>query len=103
MVSTYYLSKCNDGIHKYQVMTPTTKKIKFGAEGYNDYIIYSQIDKTKANAKKRAYIARHRIKEPFTSLNKKGTWARYILWNKPTLHESIKNMENKFNIRIALF
>jgi hypothetical protein len=33
-------------------------------------------------------------------LDMAGTWALYILWNKPTLEESIRDMENKFGINI---
>ena len=31
-----------------------------------------------------------------------GSLSYYILWNKPTLRESIKDYEKRFNIKIAL-
>lgn len=99
----YSLKKISDGKHKYVVITPEGKKIKFGAHGYKDYIIYSKIDPKNANIKKKAYIARHEVNENFKDLNKKGTWARWILWNKKTISESIGSMEKRFGINIVLY
>jgi len=30
----------------------------------------------------------------------KGFWSRWILWNKPTIDESINDIENRFGIKI---
>lgn len=102
MTSTYYLSRANDAIHKYKVTTPQGRTIKFGASGYGDYINYYKNNPKIAKIKKAAYIARHSVRESFSSVNSKSTWARYILWNKPTLVESKKSMERRFRIKIIL-
>ena len=71
------------------------KNILFGASGYSDYILSGADD-----VKKRAYIARHSVNEDWNDLTKKGTWSRFILWNKPSLEASIKDMNRRFNINI---
>jgi hypothetical protein len=68
--------------------------VRFGAKGYSDYTI------NKDDKKKENYIKRHSVNEDWSDLDKPGTWSRYILWNKPTIKESIKDMEKRFNIKI---
>jgi hypothetical protein len=80
---------------KYDITGPSLKNsISFGAKGYSDYTIHKD-PKRKDN-----YIKRHQVNEDWNDINKAGTWSKYLLWNKPTLQESIKNMENKFDIKI---
>lgn len=88
------LYKLKNHKKKFKAVTPK-KTIYFGASGYSDFT------KHKDEERKKRYLARHR-KENWNTLYKAGTWARYILWNKPTLKESIKNMEKKFKIKIRL-
>jgi hypothetical protein len=78
------------------VIAPNGKKIWFGAAGYEDYTMH------KNPARKFRYITRHSIREDWTDLGKSGTWARFILWNKPTLEESARDMEKQFNIKIKV-
>jgi len=80
--------------YKYRVKIDN-KNIDFGANGYSDYILSGGDD-----VKKRAYIARHKVREDWTDLMKKGTWSRFLLWNQKTLKGSIKDMEKRFNIKI---
>jgi len=72
------------------------KKISFGASGYEDYTTH------KNEERKNMYIARHRGREDWTKsgINTAGFWAKHLLWNKPSLSESIKDTEKKFNIKI---
>lgn len=100
MYMEYKFQLARDGIHKYKVTLPSGKTVKFGASGYGDYIQYSKSNKVTALIKKKSYISRHKVNENWKDLTKPGTWARYILWNKSTLHSSMRNMENKFGIRI---
>jgi hypothetical protein len=76
------------------VEIPSMKKIFFGAAGYEDFTIHND-DKRKQN-----YLLRHKKNEDWEDLEKAGTWSRFLLWNKPTLDKSIRDMENRFNIRI---
>ena len=70
------------------------KKVSFGASGYSDFTQHKDEDR------KQRYIARHKVNQNWNDLKTAGAWSKGILWNKPTISESIKNMENKLNIDI---
>lgn len=72
------------------------KKIKtthFGASGFEDYTTHGEIQR------KMNYLARHKEREDWEDYMSSGSLARYILWNKPTLSESIKDYMNRFRLR----
>ena len=72
-----------------------TKKLKtvhFGANGYSDYTIH------KDPERKQRYMERHQKNENWGDPMSAGTLALYILWNKPTIKESIKDYKKKFGI-----
>lgn len=84
--------KANDGKHKYYTIY-NGKKIYFGALGYMDYIQYYQkYGKEVADKKKKAYIARHKVNEKWNNKNTSGYYARWVLWNKPTIQESLRSI-----------
>lgn len=78
------------------------KSIHFGARGYNDYTIYSKMAKQgkitqeEADAKKQAYISRHKVNENFEKPDSAGALSYWILWNKPTIRESISSYKKHF-------
>lgn len=94
MKQIYILQKARDEKHKFQIETPSGKKVKFGAVGYQDFRIHQD------DTRKQAYIRRHQANEDWNNLEKAGTWSRYLLWNKVTLDTSIKDMEKLFGIKI---
>lgn len=72
------------------------KKIKtthFGAVGYNDYTITNDLQ-AKMN-----YLSRHKKKEEWADYMTAGSLSRWILWNKPTLKESINDYMYKFKLK----
>lgn len=81
----------------------TQKKIKtihFGQKGAKDYLLYNEQDGlTIANQRKSLYYKRN-----YTRQNKlweskplsPATLSKYLLWNKPTLNESIDSYLSKF-------
>ena len=71
------------------------KKVSFGASGYSDFTQH------KDSERKQRYIARHRVNQNWNDLMTAGAWNKHLLWNKPTIRESIKSMEHKFNIKIT--
>ena len=71
------------------------KKVSFGASGYSDFTQH------KDSERKQRYIARHRVNQNWNDLMTAGAWSKHLLWNKPTISESIKSMEHKFNIKIT--
>lgn len=89
----YYLYRSSRNGKKLMIIH-RGKTIHFGATDYEDYIIH------KDDTRKDRYIKRHRANEDWDDLTKPGLWSRFLLWNLPTLKESIKDMEKRFNIRI---
>ena len=67
---------------KYDAVTDDKKTISFGAKNYSDYTI------PKDDERKQRYIARHKKNEQWDNIN--------TAWEKPTLKEAVKNINNKF-------
>lgn len=80
----------NDGKHKYIAIFRNGKQVKFGAQGYEDYTIH------RDPVRKANYIKRHasdlRTRDPY----RPGFLSMYLLWNKPTLAESIVDYNKRF-------
>ena len=79
-----------------------TKTIYFGQSGAMDFIKWSGIDTKKALERRTNYINRHKARENWTmsGIKTAGFWAKHILWNEPTLSQSIKDTERRFGIKI---
>lgn len=89
------------------VLRPSTRRTKkwtvriddrtvhFGARGSSDYTI------NKDPKRRAAYIARHAKREDWSDPYTSGFWARWLLWEKPSLQTAIKNVERKFKINIV--
>lgn len=95
------LNELNDGSHKYEVrifklngerLIPVGN-VKFGAAGYGDYTLGT------TDTQKKSYIARHKNNEDWTRTGylKAGFWSRWLLWNKRTIPESIKDIHKRFD------
>jgi len=76
------------------VITPDGYKVHFGAAGYEDYTIH------KDSERKNRYIQRHKKNEDWNNTKTPGFWALHLLWNKPTIKESIEDIKRKYGIRI---
>lgn len=93
---------------KYLIITPENKKVYFGQMGYGDYLIWNREKGADfADKKQKAYVARHsKMGEDWTKsgIDTPGWWARYLLWEKDkrTLDDAIKNIEDKFKIKISV-
>jgi len=72
------------------------KTIHFGAKGMSDYTI------NKDPNRKRLYLKRHQARENWSKsgIGTAGFWSRWLLWNKLTLDESIRDIEKKFRVKI---
>ena len=91
------ISPENDKKYKYRVILLDKdhyKTITFGAFGYDDFTT------THDNNKKKAYIARHKPRETWdkSGILTKGFWSRWILWNKPTITQSVDDIKKRFNL-----
>ena len=95
------ISKSSNPDKKYKavIQQPSgrTKTIQFGAAGMSDYTIH------KDKERKERYLNRHKKTENWNDYNTAGFYATNILWNKPTITESIKDTNSRFkNLNIKL-
>jgi hypothetical protein len=90
-----YLYKSNRKFKKYAVKIGN-KSINFGDIRYDDYTTH------KDNDRKNRYIIRHQKRENWTKsgIMTPGWWSRFLTWNKPTINESIRDIEDRFNVKI---
>jgi hypothetical protein len=86
------ITKSKKSDKKYDARIDGTKTVSFGATGYSDYT------KHKDKDRKESYIARHKKNEDWTKSGVKtaGFWSRHILWAKPTLKESVDDINKRF-------
>lgn len=96
MKGVFILQRSPKKDKKFMVVTPSGKKIYFGATGYSDYTKHKDIER------KERYVTRHRRNEKWglDGVLTAGFWARWVLWNKPSLEASIKDTERRFGITI---
>ena len=91
------ISKSKNKNKKYSAVIDGKKTIHFGAVGYEDYSVH------KDPERKQRYIDRHKSREDWSDPTTAGFMSKNLLWNKPTLTESIKDTNNRFkNINIKL-
>lgn len=80
---------------KYKVVVSSNGKkhtIHFGASGYEDFTQH------KDEERKKRYITRHESREDWENPLTAGFWARWILWNKPTVDASLADTRRRFNL-----
>jgi len=68
------------------------KTTHFGADGMSDFT------KHKDTKRKKRYLSRHKKREKWNNYMTAGSLSRWILWNKPTLRESIEDYKKKFKL-----
>jgi len=68
-----------------------TRKVHFGAKGYDDFTLTNDI------TQRDLYRKRHQ-KDLKGDPTKPGYLSYYILWNKPTLSASISDYKRRFNL-----
>ena len=94
-----YITKSKRKNKKYDVLdSDKIKIISFGDSRYQDYTIH------KDSERKTNYLSRHKTNENWslTGIHSAGFYSRWILWNKTTLDNSIRDVNQRFNINIKL-
>jgi len=89
------IKPANDGVKKYVATFShlgKEKSVKFGALGMSDFTI------NKDEERKQRYLKRHAKNESWNQPDTPGALSRWILWNKPTIRESISDFKNRFNL-----
>ena len=99
MMEYYKPYPSNDNTTKFYILTSNGRKIRFGAKGYKDYTIYyKEKGKEYADKKREAYIARHsKNSEKWGryGINTSGFYARWLLWEEPTVELAYKKLREK--------
>ena len=91
------ISKSDKKNKKYDARIDGKKTVSFGSAGMSDFT------KHKDPERKQRYIDRHKPRENWNDHNTAGFMSKNLLWNKPTLTESIKDTNKRFkNINIKL-
>ena len=77
---------------KYDARVDGTKTVSFGQKGASDFTKHKNTDR------KERYIDRHKAREDWTKSGAKtaGFYSKHVLWNKPTLKESIGDIIKRF-------
>ena len=95
------ISRAHDGKHKYEAVFRVEeaggrhheKHVKFGAQGYEDYTHH------KDKARKSHYLERHgRGHEHWSRPDTPGALSRWVLWNKPSMRESVADFKRRFHL-----
>jgi hypothetical protein len=69
------------------------KKVNFGSRGSSTYLDH------KDEAKRKAYLARHRVNENFNDPLTPGALSSHLLWGATTsLRENIALFKKRFNL-----
>ena len=84
---------------KYDARVDGTKTVSFGQKMASDFTKHKNTDR------KERYIDRHKAREDWTKSGAKtaGFYSKHVLWNKPTLKESIDDINKRFkNLNIKM-
>ena len=72
-----------------------TRTVHFGAAGASDYT------QNRDPARKQRYLARHAPREDWTKPMTAGALARWVLWNRETLRESVVDYLQRFGLALG--
>ena len=92
-------TKSNKPDKKFKATINNTKTVHFGQAGASDMTQHTN------EVRNNRYIQRHKKNENWSSTGIKtaGFYAKHILWNKPSLTASVKDINDKFaNIHVKL-
>jgi len=68
------------------------KYVSFGSQGYSDYTIHKDAER------KQHYLNRHSARENWSDPTSPGALSRWILWNKPSFLDSVKDFKRRFHL-----
>jgi L-rhamnose mutarotase len=77
---------------KYKALFSNGKVIHFGQKNAENYTIH------KDDKRKDLYILRHKKRENWNNPLTAGALSRWVLWNKPTLRDSIADYKKMFDL-----
>ena len=94
-----YITKSTRKNKKYDLLDSNKKYLlSFGDNRYQDYTIH------KDQTRQANYLSRHKANENWnkSGIYTAGFWSKHLLWNLPSLTESIRDVNKRFNINVKL-
>jgi hypothetical protein len=93
----YFLGRSKHANKKWYIRElDSNKTVHFGDSRYEDYTIH------KDENRKQRYLNRHQKRENWNDPRTAGFWSRWLLWNKKSIKKSIKDIQNKFGIKVRV-
>lgn len=88
-MSPIKLYRARDGVHKFMVVFPEGKVVRFGRKGYSDYTIHKNKERMER------YLGRHRKRENWTRSGRftAGFWSRWLLWSRPSFKSALSQTQ----------
>jgi hypothetical protein len=93
---SYVLFESDRKNKKWTIITPNMKTIHFGQLGAEDYTQHND------EKRRRLYIARHKPREDWNNPNTAGFWSRFLLWEKPSIHQALYYIRNTLGVDVRL-
>ena len=75
---------------KFDAIIDNKKTVSFGAKGYSDFTQH------KDPARKERYLNRRKTRENWADPTTAGSLSKNVLWNKPSITASVKDMDKQF-------
>ena len=95
MKKTYILERSNRKGKRYVLIKDNGDSIHFGSDVGKTFADGERTDNEKEN-----WIARHSVNKNYHNKNSPIFYSKNLLWNKDTLEKSIRDIENKLNVKI---
>ena len=82
---------------KFDAVIDGKKIVSFGSSQHSDFT------KHKDPERKQRYLDRHKARENWNDPTTAGALSKHVLWNKPSIAASVKDMDKQFkNYKIKL-
>ena len=75
---------------KFDAIIDGKKTVSFGSSQHSDFT------KHKDPERKQRYLDRHKARENWNDPTTAGALSKHVLWSKPTLTESVRDMNTRF-------
>ena len=75
---------------KFDAVIDGKKTVSFGSAQHSDFT------KHKDPERKQRYLDRHKARENWNDPTTAGALSKFVSWNKPTITESVKDMNKHF-------
>ena len=75
---------------KFDAVIDGKKTVSFGSSKHSDFT------KHGSEVRKNSYIQRHKVRENWNDPTTAGALSKHVLWNKPSITASVKDMDKQF-------